>query len=373
MSNILENARQRVRVLISQKIAYLQICASYAMSSDSDIDSPSCEIFRREEWIGTGRRLPTDPNSIPTGLAKLFEMLLRVPSAVKALQYPPADLDIKQFLAFAIPEQTHALPKIPVGSCFSHSIPNESEETLCSRPLPPRHFIEKLYDQFRQAILDGMTALEDPVFPGSYLPFWCIQFWKDMWVIHDAQGEWKEAIVWLDELSNSEGSKKDLFICARRSLETLRWNEDTGIPGANRTTTLEFASYLSHNKMMKTIHLDMMFTFVSELAGDVEEEKAHVETMRFWREIDMLKSKEDLDKPSHAFPQLKCFDMIPSNHFLCALKHVPQASETGLRISTGDFDMFKLLKAKLPSITRAISDLRKKSTSESTEVEFEDE
>lgn len=69
MSNILENARQRVRVLISQKIAYLQICASYAMSSDSDIDSPSCEIFRREEWIGTGRRLPTDPNSIPTGLA----------------------------------------------------------------------------------------------------------------------------------------------------------------------------------------------------------------------------------------------------------------------------------------------------------------
>ena len=77
--------------------------------------------------------------------------------------------------------------------------------------------------------------------------------------------------------------------------------------------------------------------------------------------------------PSHAFPQLKCFDMIPSNHFLCALKHVPQASETGLRISTGDFDMFKLLKAKLPSITRAISDLRKKSTSESTEVEFEDE
>ena len=194
-----------------------------------------------------------------------------------------------------------------------------------------------------------------------------------MWVIHDAQGEWKEAIVWLDELSNSEGSKKDLFIRARRSLETLRWNEDTGIPGANRTTTLEFASYLSHNKMMKTIHLDMMFTFVSELTGDVEEEKAHVETMRFWREIDMLKSKEDLDKPSHAFPQLKCFDMIPSNHFLCALKHVPQASETGLRISTGDFDMFKLLKAKLPSITRAISDLRKKSTSESTEVEFEDE
>ena len=81
--------------------------------------------------------------------------------------------------------------------------------------------------------------------------------------------------------------------------------------------------------------------------------------------------------PSHAFPQLKCFDMIPASHFLCALKHLPANSDTSLRISTEDFNVFKLLKARLPSITRAISNLskRKKSTPapEPAGVELEDE
>ena len=83
--------------------------------------------------------------------------------------------------------------------------------------------------------------------------------------------------------------------------------------------------------------------------------------------------------PSHAFPQLKCFDMIPASHFFCALKHllVPANSDTGLRISTEDFNVFKLLKARLPSITWAISDLnkRKKSTpaTKPAGVEPEDE
>ena len=81
--------------------------------------------------------------------------------------------------------------------------------------------------------------------------------------------------------------------------------------------------------------------------------------------------------PSHTFPQLKCFDMIPASHFLCTLKHLPANSDTGLRISTEDFNVFKLLKARLPSITRAISDLnkRKKSTPapEPAGVELEDE
>ena len=85
------------------------------------------------------------------------------------------------------------------------------------------------------------------------------------------------------------------------------------------------------------------------------------------------------EKPSsHAFPQLKCFDMIPANHFLGALKHLPTNLDTGLRISTEDFNVLKLLKARLQSITRAISDLNKSKkpmlvTEESAGVELEDE
>jgi hypothetical protein len=75
--------------------------------------------------------------------------------------------------------------------------------------------------------------------------------------------------------------------------------------------------------------------------------------------------------PSHAFPQLKCFDMISSNQFLYALKHVPEASETGFRISTEDFNMFNVLKAKFLSVTRAVSDLSKRK--KSAEVQLDDE
>ena len=77
--------------------------------------------------------------------------------------------------------------------------------------------------------------------------------------------------------------------------------------------------------------------------------------------------------PSHAFPQLKCFDMISSNQFLYALKHVPEASETGFRISAEDFNIFNVLKGKFLSVTRAISDLnkRKKSTVRQSEAEVQ--
>ena len=273
------------------------------MSSDSDINNPSGEKFRHDEWIGTGRVLPADPNAIPAGLGKLFESLQDVPLTVKAM-YPSPDLDVKSFLAFVLPERTYSLPKISADACFSHYIPNEGGEILFSRPLPSRRFIDKLFVRFQQAVLDKMTALVDPAFPGSHLPFWSIQFWKDMWAIYDAREEWNEAVEWLDQISTtSEGNEKNFFICARRSLETLRWNEDTQIAGANRTTTLAFASYLSHNAMMHTAHINMMFAYVSELAGDLEQVKTHVETMRFWHEMDKLKSQEDLNKPSQRFMQ----------------------------------------------------------------------
>ena len=128
------------------------------MSSDSDINNPSGEKFRHDEWIGTGRVLPADPNAIPAGLGKLFESLQDVPLTVKAL-YPSPDLDVKSFLAFVLPERTYSLPKISADACFSRYIPNEGGEILFSRPLPSRRFIDKLFVQFQQAVLDNMLTM----------------------------------------------------------------------------------------------------------------------------------------------------------------------------------------------------------------------
>ena len=271
-------------------------------SSSEDIDSPSGEDFRQNEWIGVGRILPIRPNDIPIGLANFFAMLLDVPATVKTTHYPSTGLNIDRFLAFPLPKETHSLPKIPVDEWFSHVVPNEHEELFVTRPLPAWNFLDKLYDRFCQAVLDGAKSIVDPAFPWSYLPLWCIQFWKDMYTIYGARREWKEAVEWLDENGiNSTGNKRELFIHVRQTLGTLRWNEETTIPGANQTTTLAFASYLSYETMMSTIHIDMMFAYLSELVGDSERGGTHVETMRFWFEIDKLKSQADLEKQSKHF------------------------------------------------------------------------
>lgn len=64
--------------------------------------------------------------------------------------------------------------------------------------------------------------------------------------------------------------------------------------------------------------------------------------------------------------------MIPSSHFLYTLKHVPQVSETGLKISADDFHMFKILKMKLTSITPAVSEMSKRKRSTQNELELEE-
>jgi len=62
------------------------------------------------------------------------------------------------------------------------------------------------------------------------------------------------------------------------------------------------------------------------------------------------------DKPlmSHAFPQLFCFDILPSSSFLCDLSATPTSVEGGLQISNEDIDLFKKLKAQPKKISKAI-------------------
>ena len=64
--------------------------------------------------------------------------------------------------------------------------------------------------------------------------------------------------------------------------------------------------------------------------------------------------------------------MIPSSHFLYTLKHVPQISETGLKISPDDFHMFKILKMKLTTIAPAVSEIGKRKRLTQNELELEE-
>ena len=76
--------------------------------------------------------------------------------------------------------------------------------------------------------------------------------------------------------------------------------------------------------------------------------------------------------PSHKFPQLKCFDIIPSALFLCALQHSPAQTEAGLKISTDDSNLFKCLKAQMSNLTEAIKELTKKKKKSAGDNDGED-
>ena len=82
------------------------------------------------------------------------------------------------------------------------------------------------------------------------------------------------------------------------------------------------------------------------------------------------------DKPlmSHAFPQLLCFDLLPSSSFLCALSSTPSATEGGLQISPQDYELFKVLKSQPKKISDAIKAFKKRGQTqpESDEEDFEE-
>ncbi|KAF8871464.1 hypothetical protein CPB84DRAFT_1854973 [Gymnopilus junonius] len=84
------------------------------------------------------------------------------------------------------------------------------------------------------------------------------------------------------------------------------------------------------------------------------------------------------DKPhvSHPFPQLYCFDIIPSTLFLCTLHSSPIAGQLGLEVWSEDITLFKALRNKQEEIGKAIkvfNQQKKTSNSETVDVDDDDE
>ena len=82
---------------------------------------------------------------------------------------------------------------------------------------------------------------------------------------------------------------------------------------------------------------------------------------------------------NHPFPQLHCFDIIPSILFLCDLQKspiLPRNGQPGLEVSQEDADLFKVLRKRHVDIVEAVKTFnsRKKSTQNvSVDEEMDDE
>lgn len=102
-------------------------------------------------------------------------------------------------------------------------------DILADRNLPPRPFVDKLYSNFRQAILDGMQSVTDPAYAGSRLPLWIICFWVEMWKMHDIYECWRGGLQWLDQkVTSKSGKEAELYLEAYR-LAQIIFQEQTSL------------------------------------------------------------------------------------------------------------------------------------------------
>ena len=59
---------------------------------------------------------------------------------------------------------------------------------------------------------------------------------------------------------------------------------------------------------------------------------------------------------AQALPVLR-FDHLPPSAFLCALKHAPEVTPFGLKISLEDWELFKVIKDKSVTVLKAMKAL----------------
>lgn len=259
------------------------------------------------------------PNDFPTGLALYLTSLAKNPPDVSGHCMPGEGLTVQAFLQFVLPAKVYHIVQVQAKQCFSRSTANSNVDTLISHTLPSQKLVQNLLKVYNQAVLDGMESVINPEYPDSRFPLWALTYWAQIWKFHDIQEGWRKGLAWLnDQLFVGPPDSHGPFTHARHLTTILRWNETTWIPGANHNTTSDFATFLSNDTRMRTVHIEMMFSHLSdriELDESIES-YVRVETLRFWRELDMAKSSKDFSTPS-------------KNKFLCRLED---------RFRNGEFD-----------------------------------
>ena len=66
------------------------------------------------------------------------------------------------------------------------------------------------------------------------------------------------------------------------------------------------------------------------------------------------------------------FDHLPPSAFLCALKHTPEVTPFGLKISLEDWELFKVIMEKSKTVLSALKALARKKKVPASEDNIED-
>src|SRR6266545_2194270 len=197
------------------------------MSDILDIteDSPH---FCKEEWIGKGLVYPKDPLKVDLGLAHYCKSQLKIPLHIHQSYFPREILTVEAFLNYKLPKLTISLVAVKTMCCFHACKPNDNGSQLGQHSIPSKVWIQEMYMQINQAVLDGMQSIEDPQYLESYLPLWSIGFWKEILDLVEVQDIWWCVVVWLEEESHQASEDSAQLINTTHSYtKSLWWNEPT--------------------------------------------------------------------------------------------------------------------------------------------------
>ncbi|KAG6819326.1 hypothetical protein H0H93_012927 [Arthromyces matolae] len=258
-------------------------------------------VFDPTEWIGKGREVPQDSSKIPHAFHNYCAQLLAVPDEFKEIHYPSDILRVQDFLLYTLPEESHSLVHVDVKTFFQPLPANVDVESLRKRQLLPESMVQKLFRATYQAILDGMTSIEDPMYPGSRFPLWIITYFQEMHQMTAIQSAWRKGIEWLNAQALERVPNASI---AQRYAKYIRWNEETKISGAStHSATNNFATFLASNTLMSSSLVDMMFSHLNDQVerDETVEGIVIVETLRFMHEISKAQTAEYYNRPSSPF------------------------------------------------------------------------
>jgi hypothetical protein len=262
---------------------------THTMAPDNFIDFTTVSVFRKEDWMG--KRYPA--SNVPTRLAEFRNAALAIPATSRWTLLPDVNLSVDAFVALSLPTAQAALISIRAETCFVKTRPTNDVSCLKTRKLPSLEFVEDAERRIGQGLLDGAQSIEDPAFNGDGLPFWTIQFWKEMHHALAAQLAWEKSFRWLEKYKTGSNSEGELNR-TQRHVSSLGRRAPLLAPGASTgTTTLDLTRFLS-DRMLTTTLVDLI---VEDIAGWVRcnealSEKFEIMTLVFMHEIEKAKDED---------------------------------------------------------------------------------
>ncbi|KAJ7586217.1 hypothetical protein C8J56DRAFT_1086435 [Mycena floridula] len=260
--------------------------------------------FDNTAWIGKNRKYPIE--NVPAALEQYMAEKLEIPKLLAQAIIPADSLPIGKLLLLNLPAVKNATLVNPNAQhCFTKLPANSSIEHFKSCPIPSPTFLKELENAAKQAILDEAQSVEDPEFPGSRLPLWCIQAWKACREMVEIEGKWRGCLKWLDSMMVNDASLPVLQD-ARIRLLAMGWNERMDIPGSATTTRTTHLMRLFGEQISATL-VEMMVGQIKERLERKPELDANeiVVDLYFMQQIDKAQDASYFDNPSKYLRRLE--------------------------------------------------------------------